>query len=140
MSPTADRWRTAELPHKSASKRWSPIMMPRTDHGHRPKSSSALVAIAAFATGLGGPLGFGYAQVGAQGAIPRAVTVAKAVAVPAWPVVVAASAASSGKGTVQQPHKTIGAAVTAAEPGAVICVAEGTYAEKLTPGEKHFTL
>jgi Right handed beta helix region len=28
----------------------------------------------------------------------------------------------------------------AAETGAVICVAAGTYAEKLTPGEKHFTL
>ena len=41
-----------------------------------------------------------------------------------------------GEGTAQAPHKTIGAAVEAAEPGAVICVAEGTYAEQIAPGEK----
>ena len=41
---------------------------------------------------------------------------------------------------VQKPHKTIAAAMAAVENGAVICVAEGTYAESLAPGEKSFTL
>src|SRR6185312_3613770 len=31
-------------------------------------------------------------------------------------------------------------AVNAAQPGAVICVAEGTYAEQIAPGEKYFAL
>ena len=40
----------------------------------------------------------------------------------------------------RSPHATIAAAIAAAQPGAVICVAEGTYAESLSPGAKHFTL
>ena len=51
-----------------------------------------------------------------------------------------ASAAGGGDGSVQKPHKTIAAAVAAAQSGAVICVAEGTYAEQIKPGEKYFTL
>ncbi|WP_434018734.1 hypothetical protein [Methyloceanibacter sp.] len=35
---------------------------------------------------------------------------------------------------------TIGAAIDAASPGAVICVAEGSYPEQLSPGVKYFTL
>lgn len=41
---------------------------------------------------------------------------------------------------MQSPHKTIAAAVAAAPPGAVICVAEGTYFEQLKPGEKFLIL
>jgi disaggregatase-related protein/uncharacterized protein DUF1565 len=70
--------------------------------------------------------------------MPRAVTVARATAIPRCTVFV--DAAAAGGGTAQSPHKTIAAAVAAAPPGAVICVAEGTYAEQLKPGEKHFTL
>ena len=105
-----------------------------------PKLSSSSITFVTLACLFGGLLSLGHAQVGPQGAVPRAVTVAKAVAIPACTIFVDASAASAGRGTVQQPHKTIGTAVAAAEPGAIICVAEGTYAEKLAPGEKHFTL
>lgn len=74
------------------------------------------------------------------GGAPRAVTVARATAIPNCTVFVDAGAAGGGSGTAQKPHKTIAAAVAAAKPGAVICVAEGVYAETLKPGEKHFTL
>ena len=47
-----------------------------------------------------------------------------------------AAAPANGNGTAQRPHKTIAAAVAAARDGAVICVAEGTYAEQIKPGEK----
>ena len=68
-----------------------------------------------------------------------AVRVARATAIPDCTVFV--DAASDGsEGTAQSPHKTIAAAVEAAEAGAVICVAEGTYAEQIAPGEKYFTL
>jgi hypothetical protein len=68
-----------------------------------------------------------------------AVQVARATAIPACTVFVDA-ASKGGDGTAQSPHKTIAAAVEAAEPGAVICVAEGTYAEQIAPGEKYFSL
>ena len=74
------------------------------------------------------------------GSAPRAVTVARATEIPALHLFVDAAAAGRGDGTAQRPHKTIAAAVAAAGTGAVICVAEGTYAEQLTPGEKSFTL
>ena len=68
-----------------------------------------------------------------------AVRVARTTALPDCAVFV--DAASGGdEGTAQAPHKTIAAAVEAADPGAVICVAEGTYAEQIAPGEKFFTL
>lgn len=51
-----------------------------------------------------------------------------------------AAARAAGTGTAESPHKTIAAAVAAAQPGAVICVAEGVYSEQLKPGEKFFTL
>jgi predicted outer membrane repeat protein len=72
-------------------------------------------------------------------AVPRAVTAARATEIPACSVFVDASA-GGGNGTAQSPHKTIGAALEAATAGAIICVAEGTYSETITPGEKHFTL
>ena len=74
-----------------------------------------------------------------QAAAPRAVTVARATAIPACNVFVDASV-RGGNGSVAQPFNSIAAAVAAANPGAVICVAEGVYAEQLKPGEKHFTL
>ncbi len=69
----------------------------------------------------------------------RAVKVARATAIPACNVFVDSSGAG-GDGSPGKPHKTIAAAVEAAESGAIICVAEGTYAEQLKPGEKYFTL
>ena len=72
--------------------------------------------------------------------MPRAVTVARATAIPACSSFVDAAVAAGGSGTAQRPFKTIAAAVAAAPPGAIICVAEGTYPEQIKPGEKHFTL
>jgi hypothetical protein len=74
------------------------------------------------------------------GSVPRAVTVARTTAIPRCAVFVDAAAAGRGDGTVRSPHKTIAAAVAAAPAGAVICVADGVYAEQLKPGEKYFTL
>jgi len=72
--------------------------------------------------------------------IPRPVTVARATAIPACTVHVDAAAQAGGDGSAATPHKTIAAAIEAASAGAVVCVAEGVYAEQLKPGEKHFTL
>ncbi|MGE3832002.1 MAG: right-handed parallel beta-helix repeat-containing protein, partial [Parvibaculaceae bacterium] len=74
------------------------------------------------------------------GSAPRAVSVARATEIPACTLFVDAAATGSLDGTAQNPHSTIAAAVEAADPGALICVAEGTYAETLSPGEKYFTL
>jgi hypothetical protein len=74
------------------------------------------------------------------GGVPPAAKIARTTAIPKCSSFVDAAAAGGGAGTAQQPHKSIAAAVTAAKPGAVICVAEGTYAETLAPGEKPFTL
>lgn len=79
------------------------------------------------------------AAIAGQGGIPSAVSVARATAIPACSVYVDA-AAQGGDGTAQSPHKTIGKALETAAAGAVICVAEGIYAEQLKPAEKHFTL
>jgi hypothetical protein len=72
--------------------------------------------------------------------VPRAVAVARTTKLPACTVFVDAAAAAPGKGTVAKPFKTLAAAVAAAKAGAVICVAEGVYAETLTPGTKPLTL
>ncbi len=80
------------------------------------------------------------AEVSPSAAVPRAVTVARATKIPACTLFVDAAAAAPGKGTVAKPFKTLAAAVAAAKAGAVICVAEGVYAEMLTPGTKPFTL
>jgi hypothetical protein len=85
----------------------------------------------------GGPISIALAQAPA-GSGPRAVTVARATEIPACTLFV--DAAANGTGTAQSPHKTIAAAVAAASNGAAICVAEGTYAEQIKPGEKSFVL
>lgn len=74
----------------------------------------------------------------AQGGAPRWVTAARATELPRCNVFVDA-AAGRGNGSVQSPYRTIGEAVAAANPGVVICVAEGTYREQIKPGEKHLT-
>jgi hypothetical protein len=71
--------------------------------------------------------------------LPRPVSVARATEIPACALFVD-SAAKGGNGSAANPHATIAAAVEAATPGAIICVAEGTYAEQIAPGDKHFTL
>ncbi len=76
----------------------------------------------------------------AQDAGPRAVTVARTTTLPNCTVFVDAAAPAKGDGSAKTPHKTIAAAVAAAANGAVICVAEGTYAEKIAPDTKYFTL
>ena len=70
----------------------------------------------------------------------RSVTVARATAIPACTSFVDAASSVKGSGTAEQPYNTIAAAVEAVESGAMICVAEGTYAEEITPGEKYFTI
>ena len=73
--------------------------------------------------------------------IPRAVKVARTTTIPACTLFVdAAATGGGGNGTAATPFNTIGAAVSAASAGAIICVAEGTYAEKLSPGAKFLTL
>lgn len=72
--------------------------------------------------------------------IPRAVEIARATEIPSCTIFVDAGAAEGGEGTADGPYATIAAAVEAAPAGAVICVAAGTYAEEIAPGEKHFTL
>ncbi len=76
--------------------------------------------------------------VGPTAGVPRAVTIARTTTIPACTSFV--DAAGGGTGTASQPHRTIAAAVAAARPGAIICVAEGVYAEQIKPGEKPFTL
>ena len=71
--------------------------------------------------------------------VPHAVKVARTTAIPGCTMYVDA-ASKGGDGTAGKPYKTIAAAVEAAQPGAVICVAEGSYAEQIAPGEKYFTL
>jgi hypothetical protein len=68
------------------------------------------------------------------------VSVARATEMPACTLFVDARAAAAGVGTPEKPFAAIGAAVEAAAPGAVICVAEGIYEESISPGEKPFTL
>ena len=73
------------------------------------------------------------------GSTPRAVTIARATEIPRCTIFVDAAVAGRGNGSLQSPHKSIVAAVEAANPGAAICVAEGAYAEQLKPGEKHLS-
>lgn len=73
------------------------------------------------------------------GSAPRPVKIARTTTIPGCTSFVDA-AATGGDGSRASPFKTIGAAASAAAPGAIICVAQGTYPEKLTPGTKYFTL
>ena len=98
---------------------------------------SAIAALALLAIVLAG----GEADAQPAGSGPRAVTVARTTEMIACSSFVDAGAGSGGDGTAQRPHRTIAAAVAAAgNTGAAICVAEGSYAEQLKPGEKSFTL
>lgn len=82
----------------------------------------------------------GKAVAGAPTGASNAVQAARATEIPGCTLFVDAAAARSGDGSLAKPFKTIGTAISAAEGGAVICVAEGTYPEKLVPGEKYFSL
>jgi hypothetical protein len=86
------------------------------------------------------PMPLAHAQGASSSSVPRAVTVARATEIPTCSLFVDASAGNGGTGTAPAPFGTIAAAVEAAAPGAVICVAEGAYSETIAPGEKHFTL
>jgi len=66
--------------------------------------------------------------------------VARTTTIPTCTVYVDPTGTGTPGGTVTNPYRTIAAAIAAATNGAVICVAEGTYAESLAPGEKYFTL
>ncbi len=72
--------------------------------------------------------------------VPRAVAVARATEIPACTVYVDAASSGPPDGSASNPFTTIGAAVSAATEGAVICVAEGVYAETILPMDKAFTL
>ena len=90
----------------------------------------------------GSGLGSGQALAAEPDLAPGAgaVTVARTTLLPACNVFVDAAAAGGGDGSAVKPHKTIVAAVEAASAGSIICVAAGTYAEEIKPGEKFFTL
>lgn len=72
--------------------------------------------------------------------VPRAVSIARTVVIPDCTLFVDAAFNGTGEGSVTRPFKTISAAVGAAANGAVICVAQGVYAESLVPGLKYFSL
>ncbi|MDR4305413.1 right-handed parallel beta-helix repeat-containing protein [Chelatococcus sambhunathii] len=97
--------------------------------------SSAVLLGFALAISTGAP-----SRAGADGASSRAVAVARATAIPPCAVFVDAAATGKGAGSMQKPFRTIAEAAAAAKPGAIICVAEGVYAEQIKPGEKPFTL
>jgi len=71
---------------------------------------------------------------------PRAVTVARATAIPACTLHVDAASTGAADGSRARPYATIGAAVAVAPSGAIICVAEGVYREALAPAEKYLSL
>ncbi|MEQ1929868.1 MAG: right-handed parallel beta-helix repeat-containing protein [Parvularculaceae bacterium] len=71
---------------------------------------------------------------------PAASFVARATAIPKCSVFVDAAGAANGDGSAPRPFRTIAAALAAAPPRAVLCVAEGVYPETLRPGAKPFTL
>lgn len=73
-------------------------------------------------------------------AAPRAVRVARATSIPACTVFVDVANDGAADGTAARPHRTLAAAIDAASNGAIVCVAEGVYAEALAPGTKYFTL
>lgn len=68
------------------------------------------------------------------------VTEARTTTIPACTLHVDGAARLGGDGSAARPHRSIASAVEAAEPGAIICVAEGVYPARLTPGDKYFTL
>ena len=102
----------------------------------------AVAGAVIFSLALMGGIDAGKSQSEASGeprGVPAAVAVARTTMIPDCTLFVDA-AGEGGDGSASKPHATIGAAVDAATPGAVICVAEGTYEEQLSPGVKYFTL
>lgn len=88
-----------------------------------------------------GPADTGSADQGPRpSANPRAVDVARATTIPACTLYVDGTNTGAADGTAGAPYPTIDAAISAAQSGAVICVAEGTYPERLSAGLKPFTL
>lgn len=89
----------------------------------------------------GGMTGGGGGGIGPiDGGVPRAVLVARTTTIPACTLYVDAANTGTADGTVANPFATLNAAVSAASNDAVICVAQGTYAEELAPQDKYFTL
>jgi len=74
-----------------------------------------------------------------DGTSPRPASTAGTTEIPKCTSYVDASA-GGGSGTASAPFDTIAQAVTSASNGAIICVAEGNYAEKIKPGTKAFTI
>jgi Right handed beta helix region len=103
-------------------------------------SQRAAISLLAGAAAAGLTATATYSPALAADDAPRAVTVARASIVPDCTLFVDAAAPHGGAGTALAPHKTIGAAIEGARSGAVICVAEGVYAEQLSPGAKPLTL
>jgi hypothetical protein len=97
----------------------------------------AIAAVMLFGMGLAG--GTVAAADPQQASAQHAVKVARATVIPACTLFVDTAFTGSSNGTAKKPYKAIAAAVAAANPGTIICVAEGVYAEKLFP-QKPLTL
>lgn len=67
-------------------------------------------------------------------------TVTRATELPSCTTHVDSNESVRGNGSAAAPWQRIGEAVDSVESGAIICVAEGSYPEQLTPREKFFTL
>lgn len=133
---------TTKIPELSILPQWGAWfrMTAKGRIGEGCAMTRAANAAAVFVLMQGSPALAGKASDGHAGSIPSAVSIARATAIPACTSYVDAAAGKEGDGTAQAPHKKIAKAIEAAEPGAVICVAEGVYAEQLKPGEKFLTL
>ena len=66
--------------------------------------------------------------------------VARTTTIPGCTLFVDVANNGAADGTVARPHKSLAVAINSAANDAIVCVAEGTYAEALTPGVKYFTL
>jgi hypothetical protein len=105
-------------------------------------AAAALLGMA-FAPAIAGAepiVGFASKAGAARASVPRAVSVARTRTIPACTSFVDAGFSGTSNGTARRPYKTIAAAVTAAQAGAVVCVAQGVYRERLRPGAKPLTL
>lgn len=74
------------------------------------------------------------------GRVPRATRVARTTTIPSCTVFVDPASAAMPDGSAANPYLSLTAAVAAANDGAIICAAQGTYQEALSPGLKYFTL
>lgn len=92
---------------------------------------------------LGAAISSGIASllmVAAGSAVAAPVSVAKTTRIPACTVFVDTRTAGTGAGTVSNPYRRIASAVASAAEGAIICVAEGAYPERIVAGTRGFTL